>query len=221
MNLLGIDTSSENLSLSIMKEDKVLFNLNRRIRFGASKLVQHIEKYLKKLTLDLKQIDAFVLGAGPGSFTGLRISFSVVKALSLSLDKPVIRMGSFLACACPFNDKYKKIAVISDARRNLIYATSFIASKGKVKKEGKEKLVEAQEFVHKRKDYFFLTYDDNIRERVKKIYPTIDIYPKNFYPQAKYLLLLAKEQFLKKEFTPISKLEPLYLHPKTCQIRIR
>lgn len=219
MNLLAIDTSSENVSLSILNKGKIIVDFNRRMKFGASKLISYLDKYIKEESLDLKEINAFILGAGPGSFTGLRISFSIVKAFVLALDKQVITMGSFWPCVYDFRDKYDKIAFISDARKNLIYAASFKVVKGILRIEGREKLVVLKDFLKDKRDYLFLTYNEHLREDALELYSKINFYPKNVYPKAKNLLFLGKSCYDNKRFTPIERLEPLYLHPKTCQIR--
>ena len=61
MNLLAVDASSENISLAVMWRGEVIFDYNRRIRYGASRLVSYIDKCIHSLSLDLKKIDAFVV----------------------------------------------------------------------------------------------------------------------------------------------------------------
>ena len=218
MNLLAIDTSSYNLSFALLNKGKVAVDFNRRMKFGASNLLPAMERYMKNASLSLKNMDAFVIGEGPGSFTGLRIAFSIVKAFSLAFRKPVIKIGSFFAMAYPFKDKYAKIAVITDARRNMIYASLFHCKNGQIKKKAKEKLTTLKEFVAVHQDYFYITYDGHLREEVLALYPKLNFYRRDVYPKAKYLLELAKTSF-KKEFTSLERLKHLYLHPKTCQIR--
>jgi tRNA threonylcarbamoyladenosine biosynthesis protein TsaB len=218
MNLLAIDSSSQNLSLSIIWQGEILADFNRQMKLGASKIIFYIDKYLKKPPFDLKKIDAFVIGSGPGSFTGLRISFSIIKGFCIALSKPAISIGSFFSLAYPFRNKENKIAVISDARRNFIYAASFAAHKGQLKLKERERLTTLENFIKHRQDYLFLTSDENIRLKASALFPGLNFYPHSIYPKAKYLLEIAKSCYAKKNFTPIDKLEPLYLHPKTCQI---
>jgi len=219
MNLLGIDTSSANVSLSILWKDAILVDTNFRKKFAASWLVSHIDKYLKKFSLKLNKFDAFVVGKGPGSFTGLRISYSIVKAFSMALEKPVITIGSFMSLAYPFRKREERIAVISDARRNLIYAASFRAQNGIVVAESKERLISLEEFIQEKRNYFFITYDDDLRNEALRREPQIKFFPRNIWPCAAYLLVEAASYYRKGIFTPLDKLEPLYLHPKTCQVR--
>jgi len=217
-NLLAVDASSQNISIVLSCGNGVMVDFCRKIKFGASEIITYINKILKKACLSLKDIDAFVIGAGPGSFTGLRISFSLVKAFAIAQNKPIIAMNSFFSCAYPFRNKALKIGVITDARRNLVYSAYFKVKKGELKKEGKEKLIKLEELSNY-KDRLFLTYDARFKARVLDIYKDIDFYPKQVYPQAKYMLPLARQYYAKNKFTPVEKLRPLYLYPKTCQIR--
>jgi tRNA threonylcarbamoyl adenosine modification protein YeaZ len=255
MNILAIDASSPNISLGILWKDKLIADFNRQMDFGASKLIQYIDAYVKRFSLSLNKFDCFVIGKGPGSFTGLRISFSIIKGFKLALGKPVIAIGSFFTVAYPFTPlhpespgfqsgdewnikleqtgkprlkargvtgftkKYEKIAVISDARKGMIYATSFKIKDGVLCQETREHLASIKEFVHAKRDYFFVTYDMSLREEAKAIYPMINFYERCVYPKAKYLLELAIPMYNKGEFTPLERLEPLYVHPKTCQIK--
>jgi tRNA threonylcarbamoyladenosine biosynthesis protein TsaB len=216
MKLLGFDASSTNLSLAIMDKDKLVHELNRKTRFAASDLITYIKKACESASLKLADFDAFVVGRGPGSFTGLRISYSIIKALAYSTKKPIITIGSFWACAFSFAGSKKKVAVISDARRNLIYFASFKCKNKKVQAQVKEKLVTLKDLP--KNDYFFITYDGHLRKQVLEE-RGIMIYPKDVYPKASNLLILAQDKYRKGDFTSLDKLEPLYIHPKTCQIR--
>ena len=221
MNILAIDSSSQNLSFTCFKNGKVLFDFNRCYRFGASKLVYFLDKNLKKFHSNLKDIDVLAVGFGPGSFTGLRISYSIIKAFALALDKPVITVGSFYLMAYPFTKMHKKIAVISDAKRNLIYACTFVVKNGELYKEQKEKLTTLEEFIRDKKDYFFITCDLDLYKTFSNTNLTVNFYQKAVYPKARYALSVIEKMYKKEKFVNIDKLEPLYLHPKTCQIRAK
>ena len=219
MNILAIDASSENLSLYMRYGKGKEIDFNRRIKFGGSRLIGFIDKSLKRAKLEITDFEVFVIGAGPGSFTGLRISFSLIKAFIIAKEKPVIAVPSFYSCAYPFKDKAQKLAVISDARRGLIYLSCFKSKQGKLTKDGKERLVTLDEALKKDKSHLFITYNQHLREKVLSLKPRINFYSKDIYPRAKYLMPLAEMYYNRSKFTSLEKLEPLYLHPKTCQVR--
>ena len=90
MIILAIDTSSDYLSLAILKDDRIIARFHKKANMRHSiLLVPMIDKLLKKAKLKLKEIDCVVLSIGPGSFTGLRIGAATVKALAYSLAKPI------------------------------------------------------------------------------------------------------------------------------------
>jgi tRNA threonylcarbamoyladenosine biosynthesis protein TsaB len=219
MNILAIDSSSENLSISMLSRGEALFDFNRCLKFGASKLVSFIDTNLRKHHINFDAIDVFALGLGPGSFTGLRASFSVVKALMIVLRKPAVCVESFYSMAYPFAGKYRKIAVISDARKGLVYAASFLVRSSVLNKEGKTSLVKLEDFARSKAEYFFITYDEHLYGQLSELNPKINSNQKIVYPKAKYYLEIAQTLAAKKRFVSIDKLEPLYLHPKTCQVK--
>lgn len=63
------------------------------IRFE-SQLIPEIDKLLQKAKTTISEIDAFVLGKGPGSFMGLRLGFSVFRTWAWVFNKPIITISS-------------------------------------------------------------------------------------------------------------------------------
>ena len=145
--------------------------------------------------------------------------FALIKAFSASLDRPVIGIGSFFGCVAQIKDKYERIAVVSDARRNLIYGAPFRVKDGKIIREKKEALYKPDDFLERYKDYTLCTYDSSLRNKAFQVNHTIDVCPKDIWPKAKYLAMLAKEYYLEEKFTPLKKLEPLYIYPQDCQVK--
>jgi tRNA threonylcarbamoyladenosine biosynthesis protein TsaB len=228
VNILAFDCSSENLSLAMIYKGKTLVNYNRRLCLGASQLVVILQRSLDKFDLSLKNFDTLLIGAGPGSFTGLRIAFSVAKAFALSTGIPVLAISSFAALAQSIKNRSKsgplypsdKITIITDARKNLLYRGDFKVIKERLKAASPLKLI-TYEDIHETGDRLFITYDDHIRRELHKRYSRILIYPKNIYPQAVSLIEYAGDLIKNKKFTPLHKLEPMYIHPKTCQIKTK
>ncbi len=219
MNILSFDTSTDFISFAVTIKGKVVYKYSRRKKYGASSLIVHIKSTMDKLGISLNAFDAFCVGAGPGSFTGLRISFSIIKGFCAALDKPAISISSFENCASQLKDKYKHVAVIADAKRNLIYGIPFKVKSGKIIREKKEALYHPDDFIKEYKDYVFCAYDSFLREKILVMNNSLNFYSKDIWPEAGNLALLAKDYYLEKKFTPLEKLEPLYVYPKDCQVR--
>jgi tRNA threonylcarbamoyladenosine biosynthesis protein TsaB len=57
------------------------------------------DQVLRAVGLRPAELDAFACGAGPGSFTGLRVGLALVKGLALATDKPLLLVSSLEALA--------------------------------------------------------------------------------------------------------------------------
>ena len=97
---LLVDTSTHNGQLMAFNSDGVLFNKT----WGKElKHDQVLNKFFSELVndLDLKFLKKILCVYGPGSFTGLRVSATFCKILSLSLDHhpPIYGLSSFYSFA--------------------------------------------------------------------------------------------------------------------------
>ena len=105
MKILCMDTSSTLCSVAVL-EDTTLINkleLNNGLTHSES-LMPLIKKVLDESNLSLKDIDLLVTDIGPGSFTGIRIGVSTVKAFSDSLNIPCIGISSLEILAYNIKD---------------------------------------------------------------------------------------------------------------------
>lgn len=95
MKILCIDTSSNLCSVAILED----YNLIKKIELNnglthSETLMPLIKQILDECNLSLKNIDLLVSDIGPGSFTGIRIGVSTIKAFSDSLNIPCIGVSS-------------------------------------------------------------------------------------------------------------------------------
>jgi tRNA threonylcarbamoyladenosine biosynthesis protein TsaB len=89
MNLLAIETSSPVLSVAIKKSGAKLRHATiQGYMQHAENILPVIDRLLKKERLKIGDIDAFLIGRGPGSFTGLRVGFATLKGLLATCPKP-------------------------------------------------------------------------------------------------------------------------------------
>lgn len=121
MKILAIDTSTTHSSCAVMEDDFVVgdFSISQSMSHNEILLVM-VDEMLKKLNMDIEEIDLFVAVTGPGSFTGIRIGVTTIKALAMSLNKPIVAVNTLEALSFGvFSDK-KKIPLI-DARGKRVY----------------------------------------------------------------------------------------------------
>jgi tRNA threonylcarbamoyladenosine biosynthesis protein TsaB len=88
-----------------------------------------LRELLRQASLDLHAIDGVAFGAGPGSFTGLRIACGMAQGLALARDLPLAGVGTLLALA--ENCGADKVIACLDARMGEVYHAVYCKSGGK------------------------------------------------------------------------------------------
>lgn len=122
MKILALDSSGLVASVAIVTEDAMLaeYTLNYK-KTHSQTLLPMLDEIVKMLEIDLSEIDAIAVAAGPGSFTGLRIGSSTAKGLGLALGIPLISVPTVDGLAYNLFGTDKLICPLMDARRNQVY----------------------------------------------------------------------------------------------------
>lgn len=119
---LFIDTSVFIPTISIIKDDKILFQYHEEIKNDmSSKIFPIIDRALTNINLQLNSIDKIFVVTGPGSFTGVRIGVTIAKTLGWALKRDIIALSS-LEFIASTNTKKKYIIPMIDARRGNVFA---------------------------------------------------------------------------------------------------
>lgn len=84
-------------------------------------LLSLLSDCLTELALSPQDLGAVALGAGPGSFTGLRIGCATAKGLCYALSIPLVMMSSLRALAQPYR-VHGSVLAAQDAFRGQVYA---------------------------------------------------------------------------------------------------
>ncbi|MEW8972722.1 MAG: tRNA (adenosine(37)-N6)-threonylcarbamoyltransferase complex dimerization subunit type 1 TsaB [Tissierellaceae bacterium] len=121
MKILGLDTSTMMTTCAVIDDNRLIgeYSLNQDMTHS-ERLVPMIKEVLDNLGLKIEDIDLYGVAIGPGSFTGLRIGVSTIKAFAHLFNKPVVGVSTLEALAynLPYNDI---IVPMIDARRNRVY----------------------------------------------------------------------------------------------------
>jgi universal bacterial protein YeaZ len=127
MYYLSLETSTKIFSLSVSRDEKVLrFRNITTAKLLENSIITAIDKLLDSAKVKFDQLDAFVIGLGPGSFTSLRVGLSTVKAFVMATEKPVVGICSLDVIAAAITDgAYDQICVLNDARRGNVYAAIY------------------------------------------------------------------------------------------------
>ena len=131
MKILAIDTSSKICSVSILEDNNLI--IEKHIddeKTHSQKLMPLIDKILKECKLTLKDINLLACCVGPGSFTGVRIGVSTIKAFADVENIPVVCVNSLESLAYnSLNSNYRKssqiVCSLIDAKNDNVYFEIF------------------------------------------------------------------------------------------------
>jgi len=126
--VLAIDAATEACSVAVLSGDRLTEIVEVVGHRHSERVLPMIDTALEKAELSLDDIDFFAFGAGPGSFTGLRIACGVAQGLAYGKRKRVVAVGNLRAlAACAFSmtgDGDLLLAAI-DARMNEAYCAIY------------------------------------------------------------------------------------------------
>lgn len=223
MKILSFDTSiGRNLNLAVSANSEIILKeRSDNVDDLAEEIVPAIKQILKRAKLPLSAIDGFAINIGPGSFTGLRIGLSAVKALSLATGKPVVGVSALDILAFGLDSKGQICAII-DAKRNNIYACFYDKRNAKFRKTTAYTLTTIDCLLRRiKKNTLFVgdalyLYQDKIRQKKGLCF----FAEENLWlARIENLAEIASMRFQKKSFDDAKSILPIYLYPKECQVR--
>ena len=155
MNYLAIDTSGKNLLIVLNKNGNV-FSVREEncMEQHSVTLIKETERLLTENGLTLFDMDFFVVVVGPGSFTGIRIGVATVKAFSLAVNKPVLKITSFDTIT--YNKGIGRYLAVIDAKHDNFYAQGVFDRKT----DFGPAFISLKELKELEKEYRLISFDD-------------------------------------------------------------
>lgn len=162
MKCLAIDTSGAHLTVALIEDEKVTSEYleDSGLRHSTI-LMTSIERVLNKAGVKISDVDLFACVVGPGSFTGIRIGISTVKAFSYANNKPVLSVTSFEVLE--YNRPYGKNIAVIDARHDNYYVMGFDGDKVVIEPS----FLSKEEILKIKGEYEILSFADNDITTVK------------------------------------------------------
>ncbi len=110
----------------------------------SAQLIPVLSAMLARHRHSKRDLDGFAVASGPGSFTGLRVGLSSVKALAEVLGKPIAAV-SVLEAVAATSDRPGKVLAAVDAARKQLYVGEYEVSAGQARAL-RESLLTNEEF---------------------------------------------------------------------------
>lgn len=129
MKALAIDCACSRMTVAAKNEDysfTAIYDIGMR---QSETLVPAIDYVLEKCGLAKNELDYTALTVGPGSFTGLRLGISALKAIECAFGTPVYGISSLEAYAYPFVDSAVPTLACIDANKDKFYAGIYHSGK--------------------------------------------------------------------------------------------
>ena len=127
MKLLAMDTSSLACSVALQTGETIVERHEEQAREHTRLLVPMIREVLAESGIAIEELDAFVLGNGPGSFIGMRIAASVAQGLAHGAGVAIVPVSSLAAVAAEVfsSTDAAEVIVTQDAHMNEVYLGAF------------------------------------------------------------------------------------------------
>ena len=126
---LGIETSTRNCSVVLWDNMRRFYSREKsETQFvHAEQLHNMIQEVITEANANWRDLEAVVIGRGPGSYTGLRIGVSCAKGICFSLQIPLYSISSLtlMVQSAPEVRSSKNVLAVMDARRMEVFGGWF------------------------------------------------------------------------------------------------
>lgn len=126
MKIIAIDSSGLVAGVAVLEDETLLAEFTTNYKKTHSQtLIPMLDAVKNMIDLDLEEVDAIAISAGPGSFTGLRIGSATAKGLGLALAKPLVEVSTLEGLAMNLYGVSGYVCPLMDARRNQVYTALY------------------------------------------------------------------------------------------------
>ena len=156
MRILGLDSATLTAGIAIVDSERGVLAEGRHDQSNrTADLLVSIDAVCKRAGIAPMELDAVAIGAGPGSFTGLRIGMATAKGVAFAASKPLWAVSSLAALArdgathlaneqlFPYLDGV--VVAVLDARRNEVFAGCYEVSGATIRALGEERVFAPRE----------------------------------------------------------------------------
>lgn len=221
MKLLALDTSTEACSAAVLADGAVSSEFELAPRVHTRLILPMVDKVLSAAGLRLQDVDAVVVGRGPGAFTGIRIGVGVAQGLAMAADKPVIPVSTLAALAQQVYMQQGATQVLAalDARMGEVYWGQYAVQDGLMQLQGEEQVCAPQDVPLAEGHAWFAVghgwsaYSDVLQARFAAALTGADA---EMLPAAKFMLPLAAAEWVLGKAVAPEDAQPVYLRNKVA-----
>jgi len=220
MNILALETTTKFLCIGIYKDGAVYEYSIEAGRKMSLLVAVTIKRVLDAVSLGVNDINYFVCGVGPGSFTGIRLGLATVKGLAFASRGHLIGVPTLEIIARNVPGRGNRIITLVDAKRDLLYCGIYRNQGTGLKSLEPDRLLTVPQAIKEIRSNDIITGDGIAlcKDAVIKKASGVTILDKDdWYPKGCAIIALALEK-IRAGISERSSL-PRYLYPKECQVR--
>jgi len=148
MKILALESSGLVASVAVWTDGCLTGEFTTNFKKTHSQtLLPMLDQLVKTLGMELNELDALAVSAGPGSFTGLRIGSATAKGLGLALNLPIIEVPTVDGIAYNLYGTQQVICPLMDAKRQQVYTGLYTFEGVKFKVLSAQKAVDIREIL--------------------------------------------------------------------------
>ena len=215
MKILSLDSSGSLFSIALMTEHQSFLKTYPANKENSENLLSEIRLLLKENSFEFYDLDGIAFGAGPGSFTGVRVACGIAYGIAYAQNLPIVGINTLEAYAA-IHSKPHTISCI-DARMNQVYIAGVECINNAFNIIGDMMVVDPDQLP----DYQFSIpiiigsgvspYAKEIKKQYDHLNPIID---DQEYALAEIIANLAKNRFA-KDFN-LADAQPIYVRDKVA-----
>jgi tRNA threonylcarbamoyladenosine biosynthesis protein TsaB len=146
--VLAIDTCDARGSVAVLRDEAILcVAAHETGEEYSSWLLPTVARTLRGAQLDMEAVEGYAVAAGPGSFTGVRVGLTTVKAWSEVYGKRIAAVSRLEALAVQGTAGAAYLAAFADARRGQVFGAVYRLARTGLEQIGEEMVIPPGEFV--------------------------------------------------------------------------
>ena len=214
---LAIDTSTDTASIILSRSGAV----ERETSWHAGQnhtveLMTNIIEMLVQVKAEVGDIDAVLVARGPGSFNGLRVGFATAKGFAMSMDIPLVTVGTLELEAYPHAADGLSVCPVQDVGRGEIAAALYRGDNGEWHQLIEERVTTVEELCGSAgsKTVFcgrFSERSPDIAERIGELLGDKAVVVDNTFCRAGVLAELGYRRLERGERDDVATVQPLYM----------
>ena len=218
--ILALDSSTEACSCALVIDSKFFETFELLPRLHTQYILPMIKSLMAEHDLNFSDLDGIAVGAGPGSFTGLRIAAGVAQGIAFGADLPLLPVSTLAALAQQsLKSESQHILSCIDARINEVYWAVYSNDGHKIELVGEEQLCKPElvDFEISGSCYGVGNGMNFINQMPKHIQSLISAFDSEVYPRALAMAELAVGYLEQGMSIKPEDFSPTYLRNKVTQ----